>query len=79
MDTIEGGGWGVFIASNHFLAIGCFCRRWAHQTVRWHTRQVLFIVRCAPHQDGGAVERWNPLSCSGTGQSGGTPDMSGAF
>jgi hypothetical protein len=22
LDTIEGGGWGVFIASNHFLAVG---------------------------------------------------------
>jgi hypothetical protein len=27
----------------------------------------------------GAVDRWNPLSCSCTGQSSGTPDMSGAF
>jgi hypothetical protein len=24
LDAIEGGGWGVFIASNHFLAVGCF-------------------------------------------------------
>jgi hypothetical protein len=28
---------GVFIASNHFLAVGCFCCRWAHRTVRWCT------------------------------------------
>jgi hypothetical protein len=27
----------------------------------------------------GAVDRWNPLSSSGTGQSGGITDMSGAF
>jgi hypothetical protein len=27
----------------------------------------------------GEVDRWNPLSCSCTGQSGGTPDMSGVF
>jgi hypothetical protein len=27
----------------------------------------------------GAVDRWSPLSCSCTGQSGGTPDMFGAF
>jgi hypothetical protein len=27
----------------------------------------------------GAVDRWSPLSCSFTGQSGATPDMSGAF
>jgi hypothetical protein len=26
-----------------------------------------------------AVDRWSPLSCSCTKQSGGTPDMSGAF
>jgi hypothetical protein len=25
---------GVFIASNHFLVVGC---RWVHQTVRWCT------------------------------------------
>jgi hypothetical protein len=27
LDAIEGGGWGggVFIASNHFLAVGYFC------------------------------------------------------
>jgi hypothetical protein len=28
---------GVFIASNHFLAVGWVCCRWAHQTVRWCT------------------------------------------
>jgi hypothetical protein len=27
----------------------------------------------------GAVDRWNLVSSSGTGQSGGTSDMSGAF
>jgi hypothetical protein len=27
----------------------------------------------------GVVDRWNPLSCSCTGQSGATPDMSSAF
>jgi hypothetical protein len=44
LDAIEGGGWRVFIASNHFLAIGCFCCRWAHRTVRWCTGQG--IVHC---------------------------------
>jgi hypothetical protein len=33
---------------------------------------------CAP-LGFGAVDRWSPLSCSCTGQSGGTPDMSGVF
>jgi hypothetical protein len=50
LDAIEGGGCGVFIASNHFLAVGCFCWRWAHRTVRWRTRHVLFTVQCAPRQ-----------------------------
>jgi hypothetical protein len=30
---------GVFIASNHFLAIGRLCCRRAHRTVRWCTGQ----------------------------------------
>jgi hypothetical protein len=50
LDAIEGGSWGVFIASNHFLAVGWFCWRWAHQTVQWRTGLVLFTVRCAPRQ-----------------------------
>jgi hypothetical protein len=59
LDAIEGGGWGVFIASNHFLAVGCFCWRWAHRTVRWRTGQVLFTVRCAPRQHARwGLERW---------------------
>jgi hypothetical protein len=41
---------GGFIAFNHFLVVGSFCWRWAHRTVQWCTRQVLFTVRCAPHQ-----------------------------
>jgi hypothetical protein len=30
---------GVFIASNHFLAVVWVCCRWAHQTVQWCTGQ----------------------------------------
>jgi hypothetical protein len=41
---------GVFIAPNHFLAVGWLCCRWAHRTVRWCTGQSLFTVRCAPRQ-----------------------------
>jgi hypothetical protein len=41
---------GVFIAPNHFLAVGCFCWRWAHRTVWWRTGHSLFTVRCAPRQ-----------------------------
>jgi hypothetical protein len=68
---------GVFIASNHFLAVGWLCWRWAHRTVRWRTGQVLFTVRCAPRQHARwsleRLDRWSRC----TGQSGATPDMSG--
>jgi hypothetical protein len=37
LDGLNGGGWGVFITSNLFLAVGWLCCRWAHQTVRWCT------------------------------------------
>jgi hypothetical protein len=54
---------GVFIASNHFLAVGCFCCRWAHRTVWWRTGHVLFTVRCAPRQHARwgleRVDRWS--------------------
>jgi hypothetical protein len=36
LDDFEWGGWGVFIAPNHFLAVGKVCRRWAHGTVTFH-------------------------------------------
>jgi hypothetical protein len=55
LDAIEGGGCGgVFIASNHFLVVGCFCCRWAHRTVRWCTRQG--IVHCLVHAI--SAHRW---------------------
>jgi hypothetical protein len=55
---------GVFIASNHFLAVGCFCWRWAHWTVRWCTGHALFTNRCMPHQHARwgleRLDHWNP-------------------
>jgi hypothetical protein len=55
---------GVFIASNHFLAVCWLCWRWAHQTVWWRTGQSLFTVWCAPRQRARwgleLVDRWNP-------------------
>jgi hypothetical protein len=60
LDAIQGGGWGVFIASNHFLAIGWVCCRWAHRIVRWCTGQVLFTVRCTPRQR--SVGVWSVLT-----------------
>jgi hypothetical protein len=38
LDAWSGGGWGVFIALNHHIAVGEAVYRWAHQ-----------IVRCASH------------------------------
>jgi hypothetical protein len=41
---------GVFIASNHFLVVGCFCWWWAHRTVRCCNGHILFSIRCVPRQ-----------------------------
>jgi hypothetical protein len=46
LDFLSCGGWGVFIALNHQVAVGEGCWRWAHRTVRCATGQVLFTVRC---------------------------------
>ena len=37
LDAWSGGGWGVFIALNHLLAVGEAVCRWAHRTVRCAT------------------------------------------
>jgi hypothetical protein len=49
--------------------------------VVYRTWTVLYLVRATSARPlgFGAVDRWIPLSSSDTGQSGGTPDMSGAF
>jgi hypothetical protein len=67
LDAWSGGGWGVFIALNHHIAIGDGCCRWAHRTVRCasHVTQPLGFRRCRPLE---------ALSSSGTGQSGAAPD-----
>jgi hypothetical protein len=44
LDDLNDGGWGVFIASNHFLAVGWLCCRRAHRLVRWCTGHG--IVHC---------------------------------
>jgi hypothetical protein len=33
MDAWSGGGWGVFVALNHHIAVGKAVCRWAHRTV----------------------------------------------
>jgi hypothetical protein len=59
LDAWSGGGWGVFIALNHQIAVGGGCCRWAHRT-----------VRCASHitQQLGFGSFWplEALSSSGT-------------
>jgi hypothetical protein len=71
LDANECGGWGVFIASNHFLAVDKGCWWWAHRTVTVHCP-----VRATSAQSlgFGAVDRWSCLSSCCTGPSGATPD-----
>jgi hypothetical protein len=76
LDANEGGGWVVFIASNHFLAVGYLCCRWAHRTGTIHCPVCAMSARPLVF---GADDRWSPLSYSCTGQSGATPDMSGVL
>jgi hypothetical protein len=82
LDAIEGGGWGIYSLQplpSHWLSllsIGTSDSPVVHRTGHCS-------LSGACHVSGplafGAVDRWNPLSCSCTGQSGATPDMSGAF
>ena len=67
LDANEWGGWVVFIAPNHFLAVGKGCWRWAHRTVTVH-----YPVRATSARPlgFGAVDRWSSLFFSCTGQSG---------
>jgi hypothetical protein len=79
LDAIEGGGWGIYSLQSlpsrwlSLLAMGTPDSPVAHRTG---------IVHCSVHATSarplgfGAVDRWNPLSSRGTGQSGATPDMS---
>jgi hypothetical protein len=46
---------GVFIAPNHFLAIGKVCWRWAHRTVRWRTGRSL----SGAHHVSASVRVWS--------------------
>jgi hypothetical protein len=73
LDTLSCGGWGVFIALNHQVAVGEGCYRRAHRTgtvgcpARRHVTQPFGF---------GSSRPLAPLSSCGTGQSGATPDRS---
>jgi hypothetical protein len=54
LDNLNGGDWGVFIASNHFLSVGWLCCRWAHRTVRCCTGH--YTVHCPVHAT--SADRW---------------------
>jgi hypothetical protein len=74
LDAWSGGGWGLFIALNHYIVVGEAVCRWAHWTVRCATghcpvRQPRHpTVRVLTVSTVGALTSW------GTGQSGATPD-----
>jgi hypothetical protein len=67
---------GVFIAPNHFLAVGKVCWRWPHRTVTIHC-PVRATSACP--LGFGAVDPWSHLSFCSTGQSGATPDSPMTF
>jgi hypothetical protein len=71
LDGMNGGGWGVFIASNQFLGVGWLCCRWAHRTLHCSLSGECHVSRPLGF---GAVDHWSLLSSYSTGQSGGTPD-----
>jgi hypothetical protein len=74
---------GVFIAPNHFhsgwltlLSMGTSDSPVVHRTLHYSLSDAHHVSYPLGF---GAVDRWRLLSSSGTGQSGGTPDMSTAF
>jgi hypothetical protein len=67
LDGFEWGGWGVFIAPNHFLAVGKVCWRWAHRTITIHCPVCAMSARPLGF---GAVDCCSRLSFCCTGQSG---------
>jgi hypothetical protein len=79
LDALNRGGWGVFIAPATILVVAGDNAP-DSPVVHWTGHCSLFGARRVSTPLGfGAVDRWNTLSCSCTGQSGGTPDMSGVF
>jgi hypothetical protein len=79
LDGLNGGGWGVFIAPTTILAVVVDGAPDSPVVHRIGHCSVSGACHISDPLGFGEVDRWSPLSCSCTGQSGGTPDMSGAF
>jgi hypothetical protein len=74
LDAWSGGGWGVFIALNHHIAVGEAVCRWAHRTVRCITGH---CPVCQPRHPTVRVLKIltiGVLTSCRTGQSGTAPD-----
>jgi hypothetical protein len=79
LDGLNRGGWGVFIAPTTILVVagdGAPNSSVVHRTGHCSLSGVCHVSMPLGF---GVVGRWSPFSCSCTGQSSGTPDMSGAF
>jgi hypothetical protein len=79
LDDSNGGSCGVFITPTTILAVagdGAPDSLVVHRTGHCSLSDAFHVSMSLGF---GTVDRWSPLSCSCIGQSGGTPDMSGAF
>jgi hypothetical protein len=74
LDAWSGGGWRVFIALNHHIAVGEVVCRWAHWTVRCATGHCPVRHPRHPTVRVLAVSNVGALTSWGTGQSGAAPD-----
>jgi hypothetical protein len=64
----------VFIATNHLLAVGEGCYRWAHRTIRCATGHCPVRQPCHPTVRVLTQSTVGALTSGGTGQSGAAPD-----
>jgi hypothetical protein len=76
LDAWSGGGWGVFIALNHHIAVGEAVCRWANRTVRCATEHCLVRQPRDPTIRVLTVSTIGALTSCHTGQYGAAPDRS---
>jgi hypothetical protein len=74
LDAWSGGGWGVFIALNHLIAVGEAVCRWAHRTVRCATGHCLVRQPRHPTVRVLKILTVGALTSCHTGQSSAVPD-----